>query len=61
MKALWQQPKGSECDECGCSVENKEAILIGENSHDFFEDTRQATICVDCIMKALQKIRNTFT
>lgn len=61
MKAFWQLPKGSQCDECDCPIENKEAILIGENSDDFYEDTSQATICVDCLIEALQKVRNTFT
>ena len=46
--------KGEQCDECDRKFGKKDiAILIGEHSHDFEEDTRQASLCLACVKRAL--------
>ena len=61
MKIFWHQAKGYQCDECDCSLEKKISVLIGEGSNiGFEEDTRQASVCIDCIKKALHESKSTF-
>jgi hypothetical protein len=54
---LWKGIQGDECDECGAKLNGKPYIHIGEQSHKFEHDTRQAMVCRGCIAKAEQKLK----
>ena len=49
---IYTPEKSEECDECNKKFGNSIAILIGEHSHGFEHDTRQASLCIDCVKKA---------
>lgn len=56
-----EERKNFECDECNQPLTDREAILIGENSHAFAEDTCQATVCLQCIQRASYKLIESVT
>lgn len=44
------------CDECNEEIDS-DAVLIGEHSWDFEEDTRQSTLCLSCLQMALKSLQ----
>ena len=53
---VWTGREGIECDECCAKLNGKKYIHIGEESHRFEHDTRQAILCKGCVKQAYIKI-----